>query len=49
MNDWDAYAHKLEAALDMRGGTGFRDLFAPGARFADPANCLLYTSPSPRD
>jgi hypothetical protein len=38
MNDWDAYAHKLEAALDMRGGTGFRDLFAPGARFADPAN-----------
>jgi hypothetical protein len=22
----------------MRGGTGFRDLFARGARFADPAN-----------
>jgi hypothetical protein len=22
----------------MRGGTGFRELFAPGARFADPAN-----------
>jgi ketosteroid isomerase-like protein len=38
MNDWDSYARKLEAALDMRGGTGFRDLFAPGARFADPAN-----------
>jgi SnoaL-like domain len=38
MTDWDAYARTLEAALDMRGGTGFRDLFAPGARFADPAN-----------
>jgi hypothetical protein len=38
ITDWDAYARKLEAALDMRGGTGFRDLFAPGARFADPAN-----------
>jgi hypothetical protein len=38
MTDWDRYARKLEAALDMRGGTGFRDLFAPGARFADPAN-----------
>jgi SnoaL-like domain len=38
MRDWDAYARKLEAALDMRVGTGFRDLFAPRARFADPAN-----------
>ena len=38
MKDWDSYARKLEAALDMRGGTGFRDLFAEGARFADPAN-----------
>jgi hypothetical protein len=38
MKDWDAYARRLEAALDMRGGKGFRDLFAPGARFADPAN-----------
>jgi len=38
MTDWDAYALKLEAALDMRGGTGFRDLFAEGAQFADPAN-----------
>jgi len=38
MRDWDAYARKLEAALDMRGGIGFRDLFAKGARFADPAN-----------
>ena len=36
--DWEAFARRLEAALDMRGGTGFRDLFAPGARFADPAN-----------
>jgi hypothetical protein len=38
MTDWDVFARKLEAALDMRGGTGFRDLFAQGARFADPAN-----------
>jgi hypothetical protein len=38
MKDWAAYARTLEAALDMRGGTGFRDLFAKGARFADPAN-----------
>jgi hypothetical protein len=38
MRDWNAYARTLEAALDMRGGTGFRDLFANGARFADPAN-----------
>jgi SnoaL-like domain len=38
VKDWDGYARKLEAALDMRGGTGFRDLFAAGGRFADPAN-----------
>ncbi len=36
--NWDAYARELEAALDMRTPGGFRDLFAPGARFADPAN-----------
>ena len=36
--DWDAYARKLEDALDMRTRGGFLDLFAPGARFADPAN-----------
>lgn len=36
--DWDAYARTLEAALDMRTKGGFRELFAPGARFADPAN-----------
>ena len=49
MKDWDAYVRKLEAALDMRGGTGFRDLFAKGARFADPANapprtCATYST-----
>jgi SnoaL-like protein len=35
---WDEFARTLEAALDMRTGGRFRDLFAPGARFADPAN-----------
>lgn len=37
-HDWDEFARTLEAALDMRTGGRFRDLFAPGARFADPAN-----------
>lgn len=36
--NWDDFARTLEAALDMRTGGRFRDLFAPGARFADPAN-----------
>jgi len=36
--DWEAFARTLEAALDMRTKGGFRELFAPGARFADPAN-----------
>ncbi|HEV3225598.1 MAG TPA: nuclear transport factor 2 family protein [Acidimicrobiales bacterium] len=36
--DWQAFAGKLEAALDMGTKGGFRELFAPGARFADPAN-----------
>lgn len=36
--DWDAFARKLEGALDMRSRGGFLALFAPGARFADPAN-----------
>jgi hypothetical protein len=36
--NWDNFARALEAALDMRTGGKFRDLFAPGARFADPAN-----------
>ena len=35
---WEQFARTLEAALDMRTPGGFRDLFAPGARFADPAN-----------
>ncbi len=38
MPDWVAYGRRLEAALDMRTPGGFRELFAPGARFADPAN-----------
>ena len=38
MRDWDAFARTLETALDMSGPGGFRELFAPGARFADPAN-----------
>src|SRR5260221_12273856 len=36
--DWEGFARKLETALDMRTPGGFRELFAPGARFADPAN-----------
>jgi hypothetical protein len=36
--DWDAFAHTLESALDSRTPGGFRELFAAGARFADPAN-----------
>jgi hypothetical protein len=36
--DWDAFARTLEAALDMQTKGGFRELFAPGAKFADPAN-----------
>src|SRR5258708_12260724 len=36
--DWDAFARTLEDALDMRTKGGFRELFARGARFADPAN-----------
>jgi hypothetical protein len=38
MRDWDEFARTLETALDMRSKGGFLDLFAPGARFADPAN-----------
>lgn len=38
MPDWDRFARTLEDALDMRTPGGFRDLFAPGARFTDPAN-----------
>lgn len=36
--DWPGFASTLEAALDMRTPGGFRELFAPGARFRDPAN-----------
>jgi hypothetical protein len=36
--NWDDFARTMEAALDMRTGGRFRDLFAPGAQFADPAN-----------
>lgn len=36
--NWDAFARKLETALDMRSAGRFRDLFAPNAEFADPAN-----------
>ena len=38
VRDWDAFARQLEKALDMRTPGGFRELFAPGARFTDPAN-----------
>ena len=36
--DWDQFARTLEAALDMSTKGGFRELFAPNATFADPAN-----------
>lgn len=36
--NWEEFGRTLEAALDMRKEGGFRELFAPGARFADPAN-----------
>ena len=36
--DWDDFARRLEVALDMRTSGGFRELFASGARFTDPAN-----------
>jgi hypothetical protein len=35
--DWDAWARRAEAALDMESGGDWRGLFAPGATFADPA------------
>jgi crotonobetainyl-CoA:carnitine CoA-transferase CaiB-like acyl-CoA transferase len=38
MKDWDAFARRLEEAVDMRTPGGWRELFAPGASFADPAN-----------
>lgn len=35
--DWDAWARKVEAAVDMRTRGDWQGLFAPGAHFADPA------------
>ncbi len=37
-SDWEDFARRLEDALDMRKPGGFRELFASGARFSDPAN-----------
>ena len=36
--DWEPFARILEQALDMSTKGGFRELFAPNATFADPAN-----------
>ena len=35
--DWDAWARRAEAALDVAGRGDWKGLFAPGATFADPA------------
>ena len=35
--DWDAWARKAEAALDVAGRGDWTGMFAPGATFADPA------------
>jgi hypothetical protein len=34
--DWEAWARRCEAALDVEGRGDWRGLFAPGATFADP-------------
>ena len=36
--DWDAWARRVEAAVDVAAGGDWKGLFAPGATFADPAN-----------
>jgi hypothetical protein len=36
--DWNAWARKAEAAVDMAAKGNWKGLFAPGAKFADPAN-----------
>ena len=36
--DWDAWARKVEAAVDMAAQGDWKGLFAAGATFADPAN-----------
>ena len=35
--DWDAWARRAERALDVSGRGDWPGLFAPGARFSDPA------------
>ncbi len=35
--DWQAWARRTEAALDVGGRGDWKGLFAPGATFADPA------------
>jgi SnoaL-like protein len=35
--DWDAWARRVETALDVAGRGDWKGLFAPGATFADPA------------
>ncbi|MHB8664837.1 MAG: nuclear transport factor 2 family protein [Acidimicrobiales bacterium] len=41
--DWDAWARKAEAALDVAGRGDWRGLFAPGATFSDPATTVPTT------
>jgi hypothetical protein len=35
--DWEAWARRAEAAIDVAGRGDWKGLFAPGATFADPA------------
>jgi hypothetical protein len=35
--DWEGWARRAEAALDVAGRGDWKGLFAPGATFADPA------------
>jgi hypothetical protein len=34
--DWQAWARKAEAAIDVAAGGDWKGLFAPGASFSDP-------------
>jgi hypothetical protein len=36
--DWEAWARRAEAAIDVANRGDWKGLFAPGASFADPAN-----------
>ena len=36
--DWEAWARKVEQAVDMEAKGDWKGLFAAGATFADPAN-----------